>query len=186
MVNLLGSILSLEKRQKPLQPLQILSIKDFLLPASLDGVGIFRIGAKLAAIEAIGRVFPSRPRINYQMAERTAHIDLLFFSFITLGSVVSSCYADDCSRELRPTTTLKRAAGAAERLSARLITNRNDSAAKSLLRSVRKTRHGNIRHGTRIIALASRHSVADHTSGLVARRAARLIVRVRRSIAQKI
>jgi len=38
-----------------------------------------------------------------------------------------------------------------------------------------KTRHGSTRHGTRIIALASRHSVADYSSGLVARRSARLI-----------
>jgi hypothetical protein len=64
-VDLLYSILSHEKRQEPPQPLQILSIKDFLLHASLDGIGIFGISTKLAAIEAIGRVFPSSPRINY-------------------------------------------------------------------------------------------------------------------------
>ena len=34
------------------------------------------------------------------------------------------------------------------------------------------------RHGTRIIALASRHSVADYSSGLVAWRSARLIQHV--------
>ncbi len=82
---------------------------------------------------------------------------------------------DDRLREMRPTTTLKRAAGVEERLSAGSITNRNDSAPRSLLGSVCETRNGNPHHGTRIIALASRHSVADYSSGLVARRAARLI-----------
>ena len=118
------------------------------------------------------------------MAGRAAHVGLPFFRFITLGSVVSSCCADDRLREMRPTTTLKRTAGAEERLSARSMTNRNDSAPKSLLRSV-ETRHGSTRHGTRIIALASRHSVADYSSGLVARRAARLIFASVRSIALK-
>jgi hypothetical protein len=100
-----------------------LSIKDFLLDALLDDVGILGIGTKLAAIEAIGRVFPSSSRINYQMAGRAPHIGLLFFRFITLGSVVSSCCAHDRLREIRPTTTLKRAAGAEERLSAGSLAN---------------------------------------------------------------
>jgi hypothetical protein len=87
-----------------------LSIKGSLLHALLDDVGIFGISTKLAAIEAIGRVSPRSPRINYQMAGRAAHIGLLFFRFITLGLVVSSCCADGRLREMRPTTTLKRAA----------------------------------------------------------------------------
>src|SRR5205807_7149016 len=109
------------------------------------------------------------------MAGRAAHVGLLFIKFITLGSVVSSCCAHDWLREMRPTTTLKRAAGVGERLSAGSITNRNDSAPRSLLGSVCETRNGNPHHGTRIIALASRHSIADHSSGLVARRVARII-----------
>jgi hypothetical protein len=55
----------LHKRQKPPQPLQIFSIMSFFLHASLDGCRNFGISAKLAAIEAIGRVFPSSPWINY-------------------------------------------------------------------------------------------------------------------------
>jgi hypothetical protein len=120
------------------------------------------------------------------MAGRAAHVGLLFIRFITLGSVVSSCYAHDRLREMRPTTTLKRTVGAEERLSAGSITNRNDSAPRSLLGSVCETQNGNPHHGTRIIALASRHSVADYSSGLVARRDARISFASVRPIAQKV
>jgi uncharacterized membrane protein len=54
---------------------------------------------------------------------------------------------------------------------------RNDSAPRSWLRSGRVTRNRNGRHGTRIIALASRHSVTDYSSDLVAWWAARIILR---------
>jgi len=56
---------------------------------------------------------------------------------------------------------------------------RNDLAPRSLSRLACVTRNRNTRHGTRIIALASRYSVADYSSGLVARGAARLILRAR-------
>jgi hypothetical protein len=50
----------------------MLSIKEFLLRALLrtlvEGCRNFGISAKLAAIEAINRVFPSSPGIDYQMA----------------------------------------------------------------------------------------------------------------------
>ena len=54
---------------------------------------------------------------------------------------------------------------------------RNDSASRSLLPLACVTRDRNTRHGTRIIALAYRHSIADYSSGLVARRPARIILR---------
>jgi hypothetical protein len=53
------------------------------------------------------------------------------------------------------------------------------------LGSVCETRKGNPHHGTRIIALASGRSIADYPSGLVVRRAARLIFTSVRSMAQK-
>jgi hypothetical protein len=62
---------------------------------------------------------------------------------------------------------------------------RNESALRSLSRSACETRHRSTRHGTRIIALASRHSVADYSSGLVARGATRIILLVRAPARQK-
>jgi hypothetical protein len=98
-----------KKRQKPPQPIRIMSIKHFLLYELLDSCKNFGIGAKLAATEAIGRVFPSSPWINYCVAAGTAHIGLLGLSFITLASVVSSFWFRRRLYEMRSTTTLKRA-----------------------------------------------------------------------------
>src|SRR6516165_405282 len=61
----------------------------------------------------------------------------------------------------------------------------NDSASRSLLHSACVTQNRNTRHGTRIIALAYRHSVADYSSGLVARWASRIILRVAAPLRQK-
>jgi hypothetical protein len=96
-----------KKRQKPPQSIRILSIKHFLLYALLDRCKNFEIGAKLAAIEAFDRVFPSSPWINYYVAAGTAHIGL---PFITSASVVSSFWFRRRLYEIRSTTTLKRAA----------------------------------------------------------------------------
>jgi len=73
-------------------------------------------------------------------------------------------------RQMNLTTTLKRATN--ERSAS--DHKRNDSAPASLLRSACVTGNRNKRHGTRIIALADRHSVADHSADLAARRTARL------------
>jgi hypothetical protein len=55
----------MNKRQKAPQAIQILSIMNFLLHASLERCRNFGISAKLAAIEAIVRAFPSSPWINH-------------------------------------------------------------------------------------------------------------------------
>jgi len=60
---------------------------------------------------------------------------------------------------------------------ARSITTGTIQAPRKLLRLACETQDRSTRRGTRIIALASRHSVADHSSGLVAWRSARLILR---------
>jgi hypothetical protein len=96
-----------KKRQKPPQSIRIMSIKHFLLYELLDSCKNFGIGAKLAAIEAIDRVFPSSPWINYCVG--TAHIGLLGLPFITLASVVSSVWFRRRLYEMRSTRTLKRA-----------------------------------------------------------------------------
>jgi len=159
-----------KKRQQPPQSLQILSIKDFLLHALLDGCRNFEISAKLAAIES-SRVFPSSPWINYQVAGGAAHIGLLFFRSITSASVVSSLWfglpiaRDEVHDNFEATY-------------ARIAYYWNNSTPRSLLGSACETQDRSKSHGTRIIALASRHSVADYSSGLVARWAARIILRV--------
>jgi hypothetical protein len=53
--------------------------------------------------------------------------------------------------------------------------HRNDLAPTRLFRSACVTRKRNTRYGTRIIALAYRHPVADYSSDLVARWPARLM-----------
>jgi hypothetical protein len=99
-----------KKRQKPSQSIWIMSIKHFLLYELLNSCKNFGIGAKLAAIEAIDRVFPSCPWINYCVAAGTAHIGLLGLPFITLASVASSFWFRRRLYEMRSTRTLKRAA----------------------------------------------------------------------------
>ena len=73
-------------------------------------------------------------------------------------------------RQMNLATTLKRATNEKSASDHK----RNDSAPVSLLPSACVTGNRNKRHGTRIVALADRHSVADHSADLVARRAARL------------
>jgi hypothetical protein len=60
--------LALEKRAKAAAVAPNTLIKHFLPRASFDGCRDFGIGAKLAAIKAISRVFPSSVGINYQVA----------------------------------------------------------------------------------------------------------------------
>jgi hypothetical protein len=53
--------------------------------------------------------------------------------------------------------------------------NRNDSAPNSLFGSACVRRNKSKHHGTRIVALAHRHSIANYSPNLVVRRAARLV-----------
>jgi hypothetical protein len=64
-VDLLGSILSPEKKAKDAAVAPDIVDQELPSHASLDGCRNFGISTKLAAIEAIGRVLPSSPWINY-------------------------------------------------------------------------------------------------------------------------
>jgi hypothetical protein len=72
-----------------------------------------------------------------------------------------------------------------ERLSARSITNRNDSAPRSLLRSVCENATWEYMSWDADYCFGSGHSIADYTSGLVARRTPWLILRVRAQLRKK-
>jgi hypothetical protein len=54
----------------------------------------------------------------------------------------------------------------------------NDSASRSLLNSACEMRDKSTSHGTRIIAVADRYSIADYSSGLAARWTTRIILKV--------
>jgi hypothetical protein len=64
-VDLRGSTLNLEKQAKAAAAVPYTVDQGFLLRAARSRRTNFRISAKLAAIEAIVRVFPSRSWINY-------------------------------------------------------------------------------------------------------------------------
>jgi hypothetical protein len=190
MVKLLGSILSLEKKAKAAAAAP--NIVDQRLPSA--GIARrcrnLRNRRKTRCNRSDRRSF-SRPTLDQRSnGKRGSAYWPAVFQFHNVGI---SCQFLLCRRSLARTEANDNfeASSRSRRATVRAINHKPERLGSKIVVGFSLT---NARleycHGTRIIALASRHSVADHTSGLVARRAARLIVRVlivrvRRAITQK-